>query len=91
MTSGSLRDQIVYPHSKGEVTHTDEQLLEILKQVHLENLLDRFSWDSIEACGITILNRGIMYTQRLMCSFLPGQDWSDLLSGGERQRVSMGA
>ena len=44
---GTLRDQIIYPESS-ENNCTDEELLELLKIVHLEYLVDREGgWDAV--------------------------------------------
>lgn len=48
MTIGTLRDQVIYPHSKEQATVDDAELLEFLRQVHLESLVDRFGWDGVE-------------------------------------------
>jgi len=52
MTLGTLRDQIIYPHTKEDfITRniSDNDLLEILQQVQLEYLVERDGgWDSIQ-------------------------------------------
>lgn len=52
MTLGTLRDQVIYPHSKEEFENrgmNDNQILEFLKKVHLEYLVDREGgWDSVQ-------------------------------------------
>jgi len=51
MTLGTLRDQVIYPHSKEEflAKGTDNDLLEFLRQVHLEYLVEREGgWDAIQ-------------------------------------------
>jgi len=52
MTLGSLRDQLIYPHTKEEYLASgmnDDTLLEFLKQVHLEYLVERHGgWDAIQ-------------------------------------------
>lgn len=46
---GTLRDQIIYPESSSSCSRcSDEELLELLKIVHLEYLVDREGgWDSV--------------------------------------------
>mmetsp|Transcript_15281 Transcript_15281/g.16987 ORF Transcript_15281/g.16987 Transcript_15281/m.16987 type:complete len:422 (-) Transcript_15281:96-1361(-) len=44
---GTLRDQIIYPHSKSDMTCTDADLAHLMKEVHLEYLIDREGWDSV--------------------------------------------
>lgn len=52
MTLGTLRDQIIYPHSEKEFRSkglTDDNLLEFLRHVHLEYLVEREGgWDSVQ-------------------------------------------
>eukprot|EP00042_Codosiga_hollandica_P050685 m.611106 g.611106 ORF g.611106 m.611106 type:complete len:656 (-) comp58138_c0_seq1:156-2123(-) len=50
MTVGSLRDQLIYPHSRaaGQCKLSDTELRNFLQLVHLESLLERFTWDSVE-------------------------------------------
>jgi ATP-binding cassette subfamily D (ALD) protein 3 len=52
MTLGTLRDQVIYPHTFVEYQSKgmkDDQLLEFLKKVHLEYLVDREGgWDSVQ-------------------------------------------
>ncbi|KYQ51162.1 ATP-binding cassette sub-family D member 3 [Trachymyrmex zeteki] len=76
MTLGTLRDQIIYPHTKEEMKRrgniNDEDLKQFLELVQLTHLLDRESlvnnekesWDAVA-------------------------DWMDVLSGGEKQRIAM--
>jgi len=50
LTLGTLRDQVIYPHKKGDMdpSVTDEVLFQFLKEVHLENLLERDKgWDAV--------------------------------------------
>lgn len=45
---GTLRDQIIYPESSSDTKSDDEELLELLKIVHLEYLVDREGgWDAV--------------------------------------------
>jgi len=52
MTLGTLRDQVIYPHTKPDFENkgmTDDALLGFLKKVHLEYLVDREGgWDSVQ-------------------------------------------
>jgi len=52
MTLGTLRDQVIYPHTKADFDTkgmTDEKILEFLRKVHLEYLVEREGgWDSIQ-------------------------------------------
>ncbi|KAI3646141.1 hypothetical protein MP228_009069 [Amoeboaphelidium protococcarum] len=49
---GSLRDQLLYPHDKETALKngaTDDKLMELLKMVHLEYLVDREGgWDAVQ-------------------------------------------
>ncbi|XP_035721905.1 ATP-binding cassette sub-family D member 3-like [Vespa mandarinia] len=76
MTLGTLRDQVIYPHTKAEMVRrgqmSDEDLQNFLNLVQLSHLLKRnFQEDSgnqgWDAVG----------------------DWMDILSGGEKQRIAM--
>lgn len=73
MTLGTLRDQIIYPHTKAEMVRRgqmkDEDLQKLLDLVQLGHLLERENsqgqgWDAVA-------------------------DWMDVLSGGEKQRIAM--
>eukprot|EP00013_Stygamoeba_regulata_P017795 CAMPEP_0177681076 /NCGR_PEP_ID=MMETSP0447-20121125/30517_1 /TAXON_ID=0 /ORGANISM="Stygamoeba regulata, Strain BSH-02190019" /LENGTH=664 /DNA_ID=CAMNT_0019190457 /DNA_START=164 /DNA_END=2158 /DNA_ORIENTATION=+ len=45
LTIGTLRDQVIYPHSSDEIDCDDEQLRTYLRYVHLDYLVDRDGWD----------------------------------------------
>ncbi|UPQ98050.1 type I ABC transporter [Chloropicon primus] len=51
-TLGSLRAQILYPHSPDDAGTADEsldaQLEDLLDKVHLKYLVERWGWDSVE-------------------------------------------
>ncbi|KAE9410674.1 adrenoleukodystrophy protein [Gymnopus androsaceus JB14] len=51
LTLGTLRDQIIYPHSQAEMTArgiTDDDLLKILAVVQMDNVVEREGgWDSV--------------------------------------------
>ncbi|XP_077282422.1 ATP binding cassette subfamily D member Pmp70 [Temnothorax americanus] len=75
MTLGTLRDQIIYPHTKEEMKRrgnaSDDDLKKFLELVQLTHLLEReglnsekHGWDAVA-------------------------DWMDVLSGGEKQRIAM--
>ncbi|KAI4501616.1 hypothetical protein M0802_003493 [Mischocyttarus mexicanus] len=76
MTLGTLRDQIIYPHTKEEMARRgqmkDEDLLKYLKIVQLEHLLERENQDD------SVNNKWDVVA-----------DWMDVLSGGEKQRIAM--
>lgn len=40
ITQGTLRDQIIFPHSLSECTASDNELLELLEQLELRYLAD---------------------------------------------------
>ncbi len=52
MTLGTLRDQLIYPHTKEDFDAKglkDADLLELLQQVHLEYLVEREGgWDAVQ-------------------------------------------
>ncbi|KAG0283008.1 hypothetical protein BGZ96_012622, partial [Linnemannia gamsii] len=52
LSIGSLRDQVIYPHSRADMIkagRTDEELMTILKHVHLAYIPDREGgWDTIK-------------------------------------------
>ncbi|XP_046419579.1 ATP-binding cassette sub-family D member 3 [Neodiprion fabricii] len=76
MTLGTLRDQVIYPHTRAEMLRrgncNDADLEEFLNVVQLGHLLERDGqgkgkgqgWDTVA-------------------------DWIDVLSGGEKQRIAM--
>ncbi|KAJ3969397.1 adrenoleukodystrophy protein [Lentinula raphanica] len=51
LTSGTLRDQVIYPHNQQEMINrgiTDDDLLKILQVIHMENVVEREGgWDSV--------------------------------------------
>ncbi|XP_012226570.1 ATP-binding cassette sub-family D member 3 [Linepithema humile] len=76
MTLGTLRDQIIYPHTKAEMMRrgnaNDEDLKKFLDLVQLTHLLDRENLANSEGQGWDVV-----------------ADWMDVLSGGEKQRIAM--
>ncbi|XP_016904137.1 ATP-binding cassette sub-family D member 3 [Apis cerana] len=76
MTLGTLRDQIIYPHTKTEMIRrgqmTDTDLKKLLDLVQLGHLLERENLTNNEGQGWDVV-----------------ADWMDVLSGGEKQRIAM--
>ncbi|KAG6802915.1 ATP-binding cassette sub-family D member 3 [Apis mellifera caucasica] len=76
MTLGTLRDQIIYPHTKTEMIRrgqmTDIDLKKLLDLVQLGHLLERENLKNSEGQGWDVV-----------------ADWMDVLSGGEKQRIAM--
>lgn len=76
MTLGTLRDQIIYPHTKAEMIRrgnvNDEDLKKFLDLVQLTHLLDRENLANSEGQGWDAV-----------------ADWMDVLSGGEKQRIAV--
>ncbi|XP_033364743.1 ATP-binding cassette sub-family D member 3 [Bombus vosnesenskii] len=76
MTLGTLRDQVIYPHTKTEMIRrghmTDEDLKKLLDLVQLGHLLERENLTNSEGQGWDVV-----------------ADWMDVLSGGEKQRIAM--
>lgn len=76
MTLGTLRDQIIYPHTKAEMMRrgnvNDEDLKKFLELVQLTHLLERESLANSERQGWDAV-----------------ADWMDVLSGGEKQRIAV--
>lgn len=76
MTLGTLRDQIIYPHTKAEMKRrgnaNDEDLKKFLELVQLTHLLERENNANSEGQGWDTV-----------------ADWMDVLSGGEKQRIAM--
>ncbi|XP_014474781.1 PREDICTED: ATP-binding cassette sub-family D member 3 [Dinoponera quadriceps] len=76
MTLGTLRDQVIYPHTRAEMQRrgniSDSDLNKFLDLVQLTHLLDRENISSSEGQGWDAV-----------------ADWMDVLSGGEKQRIAM--
>jgi len=76
MTLGTLRDQIIYPHTKAEMKRRgnvdDKDLKKFLELVQLTHLLDRENITNSEGQGWDAV-----------------ADWMDVLSGGEKQRIAV--
>ncbi|XP_011259407.2 ATP-binding cassette sub-family D member 3 [Camponotus floridanus] len=76
MTLGTLRDQVIYPHTKAEMERrgnaNDEDLKKFLELVQLTHLLERENTTNSEGQGWDSV-----------------ADWMDVLSGGEKQRIAM--
>ncbi|XP_076631686.1 ATP binding cassette subfamily D member Pmp70 [Colletes latitarsis] len=76
MTLGTLRDQVIYPHTKEEMVRrgqmTDDDLKKLLDLVQLGHLLERENITNTEGQGWDVV-----------------ADWMDVLSGGEKQRIAM--
>ncbi|XP_076684027.1 ATP binding cassette subfamily D member Pmp70 [Andrena cerasifolii] len=76
MTLGTLRDQVIYPHTKPEMIRrgqmTDDDLKKLLDLVQLNHLLERENLTNSEGQGWDVV-----------------ADWMDVLSGGEKQRIAM--
>ncbi|KAJ3723897.1 hypothetical protein C8R42DRAFT_719784 [Lentinula raphanica] len=51
LTSGTLRDQVIYPHNQQEIINrgiTDDDLLKILQVIQMENVIEHEGgWDSV--------------------------------------------
>lgn len=76
MTLGTLRDQVIYPHTRAEMLRrgnsSDADLQEFLSVVQLGHLLEREGQGKGEGQGWDAV-----------------ADWIDVLSGGEKQRIAM--
>lgn len=76
MTLGTLRDQVIYPHTKAEMKRrgnaNDEDLKKFLELVQLTHLLERENTANSEGQGWDSV-----------------ADWMDVLSGGEKQRIAV--
>ncbi|XP_076232476.1 ATP binding cassette subfamily D member Pmp70 isoform X1 [Calliopsis andreniformis] len=76
MTLGTLRDQVIYPHTKAEMIRrgqmTDDDLKKLLDLVQLGHLLERENLTNSKGQGWDVV-----------------ADWMDVLSGGEKQRIAM--
>ncbi|XP_033212490.1 ATP-binding cassette sub-family D member 3 [Belonocnema kinseyi] len=76
MTLGTLRDQVIYPHTRAEMLRrgnaNDEDLLKFLDLVQLGHLIERESQPTNQGLGWDTV-----------------ADWMDVLSGGEKQRIAM--
>ncbi|XP_011495627.1 PREDICTED: ATP-binding cassette sub-family D member 3 [Ceratosolen solmsi marchali] len=76
MTLGTLRDQVIYPHTHAEMLRrrnaNDEDLQKFLELVQLSHLLDRETHPGSQGQGWNSV-----------------ADWMDVLSGGEKQRIAM--
>ena len=76
MTLGTLRDQVIYPHTRAEMLRrgnaSDDDLQKYLDLVQLGYLLTRESQPGSEGQGWDTV-----------------ADWMDVLSGGEKQRIAV--
>lgn len=76
MTLGTLRDQVIYPHTRAEMLRrgnsSDADLQEFLSVVQLGHLLEREGQGKGEGQGWDTV-----------------ADWIDVLSGGEKQRIAV--
>lgn len=76
MTLGTLRDQVIYPHTRAEMLRRgnakDEDLKKYLDLVQLSHLFERETQSNSQGQGWDTV-----------------ADWMDVLSGGEKQRIAM--
>ena len=76
MTLGTLRDQVIYPHTQAEMLRRgntkDEDLQKFLDLVQLGHLLEREGQVNSQGNGWDTV-----------------ADWMDVLSGGEKQRIAV--
>jgi ATP-binding cassette subfamily D (ALD) protein 3 len=76
MTLGTLRDQVIYPHTRAEMIRrcnaNDEDLQKFLNIVQLNHLLERETQPGSQGQGWDTV-----------------ADWMDVLSGGEKQRIAV--
>lgn len=76
MTLGTLRDQVIYPHTRAEMIRRgnakDEDLKKFLDLVQLGHLLERETQSNSQGQGWDTV-----------------ADWMDVLSGGEKQRIAV--
>lgn len=95
--NGSLRDQIIYPLNwkycieKGD---NDSKLKNILKDVGLDYILERFDLDynphgkGMVIEEINVNDRNVKLCDSYVGGTIEGKtDWDNLLSGGERQKL----
>ncbi len=96
LSLGTLRDQVIYPHTREQATAAgvrDEDILELLETVQLRHLLKRYaSGRGGTPVGGAASPGGVGGSDGDLVD-LSGldavQDWKDVLSGGEKQRVGM--
>lgn len=76
MTLGTLRDQVIYPHTRAEMLRRgnakDEDLKKYLDLVQLSHLFERETQSNSQGQGWDTV-----------------ADWMDVLSGGEKQRIAV--
>ncbi|CAL1527025.1 unnamed protein product [Lymnaea stagnalis] len=83
MSIGTLRDQVIYPDSVADMAakgFTDDDLMNILKIVHLDNIVHREGGNPLVSF---FPNNVYLSGWEAEC------DWKDVLSGGEKQRMGM--
>jgi len=94
LSLGTLRDQVLYPHTQETAREhgvTDQDILQLMDTVQLRHLLKRYASGrgSPPASG-TPPGEGGADGEWVDLSGLDAvQDWKDVLSGGEKQRVGM--
>ena len=59
MVLGTLRDQIIYPHTRDQNTPSDHDISELLRRANLDYLLGRFHLDSVEIWN-SVLSPGML-------------------------------
>jgi ATP-binding cassette, subfamily D (ALD), member 4 len=79
LTSGTLKDQVIYPGNPNEVHLSDQKLLEILQLLDLTYLLEQQERQYVSARG----DVRISFKRR------SNREWIELLSPGEQQRLCL--
>lgn len=79
LTSGTLKDQIVYPGDQNQTTLSDERLLEILSVLDLTYLLEQQEQQYTNTRGDV----------RISFKHRSNREWIELLSPGEQQRLCL--
>jgi ABC-type uncharacterized transport system fused permease/ATPase subunit len=84
---GTLREQLLYPHSASQQNCGDRELLELLRSVRLGHLVTTLADRALD--DDPQYTRSCSSTAEAVALLDENKNWAEILSGGEQQRLGI--